>query len=138
MPYIRADMADIRVTVDGQPYGDSWMSVEGANLTADITKTRPGGMGREVAVGGQATRDDVTVSIQLSDVVLGWHKRLESKVGNVRAKVALNFLGPNRLPTGITQTVVGVLAGANLPDMSADSADIALYQIVVALDEHAA
>lgn len=137
MPYIREDQADIRVSVDGVAYGDSWKSVEGGNLEADDSKTRPGGMGREVALGGPASRDDVTVATQLTDVVLGWHKGFESKVGNGRVKVAYTFLGANRLRIGPTHTVTGVLKAANLPDFDSESSDPGMYEIIVSSDEQA-
>jgi hypothetical protein len=137
--YIREDQADIRVSIDGVPYGDSWYSYEGAILTKDVSKTRPGGMGSEVAVGGQATREDVTCTIQFTDVVAGWHKRLESLVSrDTRAKVALNWLGPDKMPIGVTDTVVGVLASAQKPNVTSESGEVSFYTIVVSLDEQAA
>src|SRR3954462_6344610 len=38
---------------------DTW---EGANVTADNTKHRRGGMGEQVAIGGPVTIEDLTVS----------------------------------------------------------------------------
>lgn len=136
MPYIRESQADIRFSLEGVPYGDSWFSWEGANLTAEIAKTRPGGMGDEVAVGGDPSRDDVTITIQFSDIVAGWHKLFESMVGWGEAHVSLNFLGPNKVPLGITQTNIGVLGAATLPNFAGDGGgNQAFYTVVVALDE---
>jgi hypothetical protein len=110
MPYITGNQADIRVSVDGVPFGDSWRHIDGANLTADVGKTRPGGMGREVAVpGGSASRDDVTVAYQ--------------------------FLGPDRVPVGPTHTVKGVLSGCSLPEFESGDGDVGDYEITVVLDE---
>jgi hypothetical protein len=138
VPYIRGDQADIRVSVDGVPYGDSWRHVDGGSLEADDAKTRPGGMGREVAVGGPAQRNDITVGIAFDDVVAGWHRTFESKVGNGRVKVAYQYLGPDRAPIGPTHTVKGVLKAANMPEFESDSSDVEDYEIVVSCDELAA
>jgi hypothetical protein len=138
MPYIREDMADIRVSVEGTGLGESWATAEGANLEADDAKTRPGGMGREVSVGGPASRDDLTATIQFSDVVATWHKWLESLVGVGRVKVAYTFLDKNRTPTGASHTIVGTLKSATLPDVDASSSDVAFYTVVVSCDEQAA
>jgi hypothetical protein len=136
MPYITGNQADIRVSVDGVPFGDSWRHIDGANLTADVGKTRPGGMGREVAVpGGSASRDDVTVGIGFDDVVAGWHAILEGKVNVGRVKVAYQFLGPDRVPVGPTHTVKGVLSGCSLPEFESGDGDVGDYEITVVLDE---
>jgi hypothetical protein len=124
MPYIREDMADIRVTVDGVPYGDSWYSVEGGNLEADDSKVRPGGMGDEVSLGGPASRDDVP---------------LETKViEDAPTKVAYTFLNRLKQPIGISHTVTGTLKGVTIPDMDTGSSDAAMYELVISCDERAA
>src|SRR3954452_11975695 len=119
--YIREDMADIRVTIDSKTYGDSWKQVSGGNLTADDAKTRPGGMGREVSAGGPASRDDLTVRIQMSDIVALWHPHFENLTGWGRVKVGLSWLGPNRVPLGTGITRVGTVKAPNLPDMGGGS-----------------
>jgi hypothetical protein len=106
MPFIREDMADISVSIMNAagtyvPYGDSWFSVEGGNLEADDAHTRAGGMGNDVSLGGPAARDDVTVAVQLSDVVIGWHKTLEQRViESAPAKVSYTFLNRLKQPLG--------------------------------------
>lgn len=139
MAFIREDMADIRVSVDGQPYFEAWFSVEGGNLAANNGKTRPGGMGKEVSLGGPASRDDVTVKIQLTDVVIAAHKTLEQKVSeSAPMKVAYTFLDRLRSPQGASHTVVGTIQSAFLPDMTGDSSDAAFYTIICGADEQAA
>jgi hypothetical protein len=137
VPYIREDQADIRVSVNGVPYGDTWNTYEGGDLEADDAKGRAGGMGKQVSAGGPAARSDVTVGIELTDIVAGWHPALEAAVGGGKARVSLHFLGPDRLPNGQTHTVTGTLKAANLPTMG-DGSDIANYQLVVSCDEQAA
>jgi hypothetical protein len=145
VPFIREDMADIRVSVADaggtlHPYGDSWHSVEGGNLESDDAKVRPGGMGNEVSLGGPASRDDVTVSIPLTDVVVGWHKTLEQRViEDAPTKVSYTFLNRLKQPiTGATHTVTGRLKSAVIPDMDTGSSDAAMYEIIVSCDEVAA
>jgi hypothetical protein len=137
MAYIREDQADIRVRVNGQPYGDSWRMAEGGNLTADDAKTRPGGMGREVSAGGPASRDDLTVQTQFTDVVAGWHPRLENLVGIGSVEVAINWLNPDRSASGRGRTIKGTLKEATAPDHG-DGADVGMYRIVVSCNEQAA
>lgn len=137
MAYIREDQADIRVSLEGVPYGDSWKEAEGGNLEADSAKARPGGMGREVSAGGPASRSDLTVRTNMSDVVATWHPTFEAGVGWQPVRVTLAWLNPDRTPTGATTTKRGTLKAANLPDMGG-GADVALYEIVVDCDELAA
>jgi hypothetical protein len=139
MPYIREDMALIQVTIDGSLFpqdGGSWYSVEGGNLEADDSHVRPGGMGDEVSLGGPASRDDVTVTLPLTDVVTTWHTTLEAAVRNdAPVKVAYTFLNRLKQPMGSTHTITGTLKSAVLPDMDASSGDAAMYQIIVSCDE---
>jgi hypothetical protein len=137
MTYIREDQAFISVSVEGVPYGGSWTEAEGGNLEADDAKTRPGGMGREVSAGGPASRDDLTVRIQMSDIVALWHPHFENLTGWGRVKVGLAWLGPNRVPLGTGITRVGTVKAPNLPDMGGGS-DVGMYELVVSCDEQAA
>jgi hypothetical protein len=140
MTYIRQDQADIDVSIGPdagsmRPYGDAWATVEGGNLSAEDSKTRPGAMGAEVSIGGPASRDDVTCTIQMSDVVIGWHKSLEAMVGWGRVKVSYRFLRNKQSGYSTTHTVLGTLKSAFLPDMDSGGAEQAFYTIVVSCDE---
>lgn len=132
--FIREDMADIRVTLNGLPYGDSWKEAEGGNLEADASKARAGGMGREVSAGGPASRSDLTVRTNMSDVVATWHPSFEDAVGNGDVRVSVNWLGKNRVPLGTSTTRRGTLKAANLPDVGG-GAEVGMYEIVVDCDE---
>lgn len=143
MPYIREDQAEITVRVmnpQGQyeSFFESWYSAEGAGLETDSSKTRAGGMGDEVALGGQTSRGDVTVSIQLSDLVLNKHSVLEQRViEDAPVEIGFVFLDRLKQPYSTTQTVHGVLTAATLPDVTQGSHDAAMYQITASLDERA-
>lgn len=130
-------MADIRVWIDNVPYFDAWASVSGGNLEAEESKTRPGGMGREVSAGGPASRGDMTLQIQMSEVIAAAHPRIESLVGPGRVRVGINWLGTNRVPLGTGTTRQGTLKAATLPDMESRGAAVGMYEIVVSCDEQA-
>jgi hypothetical protein len=135
--YIREDNADIRVSLAGVAYGDSWKEVEGGNLTADDVKTRPGGMGYEVSAGGPASREDLTVRTQFTDVVATWVPIHEALVGNGVGIVGVTWLGPDKIPTGMTRTRKGTLKAVNPPDMGGGN-DVGLYELVFSMNELAA
>ena len=141
MAYIRQDEADIRLTVDNIAYGDgnSWISYSGAKLTTAGAKTRVGGMGPEVELGGPPTRSDVTITTQASDIMAGQHSKLEARVGKGTARVSLQFLDANGVAIpGAAFTVQGKLSGAELPDMTNDTPNVGVYTVTVALDQLAA
>jgi hypothetical protein len=94
-------------------------------------------MGREVSAGGPASRDDLTVRTNMTDIVATWHPTFEAGVGFAPVRVTIAWLNPDRTPTGMTTTRRGTLKGANLPDMGG-GADIGMYEIVVDCDELAA
>jgi len=131
MALIREDQADIRVWVNNVPYGDSWATAEGGNLEADAVKTRPGGMGRQVSAGGPAERDDLTVSIQFSDVVANWIPTLESVVGGGEVTVGISWMLPNRLPSGRGKTIRGTLGAVRTPDHDANASAMGFLELVV-------
>jgi len=141
MPYIREDMAHITVTVMNEAgawvqYGDSWYSVEGGNLESDDSKTRPGGMGDEVSIGGPSSRDDITCTIQLTDVVIGWHKALERAVKfDAPAQVQYQFKDRLRNSYPVTHTVTGTLKSAFMPDMDTGGNEAAMYSVILSCDE---
>jgi hypothetical protein len=92
-------------------------------------------MGNEVSIGGPASRDDVTCTIQMTDVVIGWHKSLEAMVGWGRVKVSYRFLRNKNTGYSTTHTILGTLKSAFLPDMDAGGAEQSFYTIVVSCDE---
>jgi len=140
VPFIRQDQAYISFSVMNEagayiPFGDAWYSIEGGNLASDDSKTRPGGMGSESSLGGPSSRDDATLTIQLSDVVLTWHKTLETRViQDAPCMAAYQFKNrlKNSYPT--THTITGTLKSAFMPDMG-DGNDPAMYTVIISCDE---
>jgi hypothetical protein len=137
--YIRDDEADIRLTVDGVPYGGPWATYAGAALTAAGSKTRPGGMGKQVALGGPATRSDCTLTIQNSDTMVASHPKLESRVGKGKCLATVTYLDSegNVIP-GAQFRVTGRLKTAELPGQNYDSPNVGMYTVVIDCDEVAA
>jgi hypothetical protein len=136
--FIRSDQADIYVTINGVQYGGSWATYAGGVLSAADAKTRSGGMGSEVSLGGPASRSDATVTIQLDATVCGWHPTIESYTGrgDVAAKVTIQYLNPDKsVMTGAQFSRVGTVKEAALPDSTYENGDAVFYTLVLSLDE---
>jgi hypothetical protein len=138
MTYIREDQADIAISVDGRAYGDgnSWATYTGGALTAADAKTRAGGMGKEINLGGPAARGDATLTIQNSDVMVGQHPQLEDRVGKGRAVISIQYLDIEGVAIpGASFRVTGRIKEAHLPDYNFDSGTQGMYTVVVGCDE---
>lgn len=136
--YLRQDQADIRFQCDGVNYGDgnSWYSFTGANVTSAGSKTRPGGMGHEVELGGPSTRADATIEIQNSDIMAGQHPTLEGKIGRGSCRISVQYLDDygTAIP-GANFAVKGKLKEARLPESHTEQAAVGMYSVIVACDE---
>jgi len=136
--YIRDDEADIRFFCDEKEYGDgeSWATYAGGALVAAGSKTRPGGMGKQKAQGGPATRGDVTLTIQNSDTMVGQHGTLESRIGKGNARAVITYLDDegNTIPQA-QFIVTGKLKEASLPGQNYDSPNVGFYTVVIDSDE---
>lgn len=141
MPYIREDQAYISFSVADEsgayiPFGEAWYSIEGGNLESDDSKTRAGGMGDEFSLGGPSSRDDATLTIQLSDVVITWHKTLETRVRqDAPCKASYQFKNRLKQAYGTTHTIYGTLKSAFLPDMDTGGNEAAMYSVIMSCDE---
>lgn len=139
--YIRQDQADIWLQVNGVSYGngDSWATYTGAALSSAGAKTRPGGMGTEVELGGPSTRADCTITTQNTDIMAGQHKALESMIGKGDALITIQYLDDyGAAIPGARFGVRGKLKEATLPDVQWETPAAGMYQVVVACHELAA
>jgi hypothetical protein len=139
--YIRQEQADIRFQVDGVNYGDgnSWFSLTGAQLTAAGAKTRPGAMGKEVELGGFATRSDAVIEIQNSEIMVGQHPALEHAIGKGHCRISVQYLDDyGNAIGGASFTIKGMLKGAHLPESHTENAAVGMYTATVGCDELAA
>lgn len=138
MAFIQEWQADIRLSVDDVPVGDSWATYSGATLVVQNVKTRPGNMGREVDTGGPASRDDCTLTTQLTEPLAAVHPTLETKL-NKRAKATITWKDKDRNPVpGSTFSVVGTFKSCDLPNSDASSGTVGMYTVVIGCDEIAA
>jgi hypothetical protein len=126
--FIREDMATINVALNGVPFGATWKEVEGGNLEADV------GMGREVSAGGPASRTDLTVRTNMTDVVASWLPSFENEVGVGDVAVTINWLDRRRGLIGVSTTRKGILQAANVPNTGTGS-DVGMFEIVVDCNE---
>ena len=134
--YIREDQADIRITIDGVPYFDSWATYSGGDLTATDAKTRPGAMGKEVSCGGPPTRSDITCTVQWSDVVLASFNDLEATVGKGAAKVSVNWLDKNGVAIpGALFAKTGTVKSVSDAKYDHNGNAIGMLTLVVSADE---
>lgn len=134
MPYYREDQAHITLKVGTKVYADSWKTFSGGDLTADTQKTRPGGMGDEVDVGGEASRGDVTITRQMTDITAGWKGELEDAVGVAEALVTVKLLNRDKTASVNTETYSGTLKGVNPPDRGGGSA-VTMLTVVIGCHE---
>jgi hypothetical protein len=135
--FIREDNADVRVSIDGKPYFGSWRTYQGADKTANTSKTRPGAMGDEVDVGGPPTRNDCTCTIQWNENVLGKYKELDNKVGWADVTITVTWLNrKTKAPfDGASFTKTGTLKGCSDPNFDSNGNAVGELTIVVGMDE---
>jgi len=134
--FIRSDMADIGVKVDGQPFGGMWATYEGGALEADDQKTRPGGMAKQVAIGGPTSRADVTVTTQFTDLIAQKAQLIEERSGRGSLEITVTYMDTdgNRVH-GFTRT--GFVKSVAIPDVDVNSGDVAFLTLVGSMHEEA-
>lgn len=108
---------------------DTW---EGANVTAENTKHRRGGMGPQVAIGGPVTIEDLTVSrdydLTRDNKNAHW---LSTAVGRARVVAKKTYLDEDGFAFGDPIVITGILIGYNEPNSDSDSGDIAMFELVI-------
>ena len=111
MPELRADQAAIHASVEGSTLDKNvWTSMEGGDMTATDTKTRPGGGGAEISLGGPRSRSNCTITRQYSnDVLHALVPQLERLCGEAAMHVGWTPLDADNNPNGSTHTISGKL-----------------------------
>jgi hypothetical protein len=109
-----------------------WDTWDGAGVTADNTKHRRGGMGQQVAVGGPATIDDLTIGrdYDLKRDNPNAHF-LANSVGGAQVVAKKTYLDANGFAFGDPIVITGVLIGYTEPPGDSDSGDISMVEIVI-------
>jgi len=133
--FIRADMADIRVKLDDRPQGGMWATYEGGALEADDQKTRPGGMQRQIAIGGPTSRGDVTVTTQFTDGIAKLAKDFENRSGRGKLSISVTFLDPDGVATGPSFTRSGIVKSVQIPDVDVNTGDVAFLTVIGSMHE---
>jgi hypothetical protein len=133
MPQLREDQAAIHVTVTGSSLDKNvWASMDGGDIEATDTKTRPGGMGDEVNLGGPPSRSDCTVERQYTnDVLHPLIAQLEALGGNAAMKVSWTPLDGDGNPNGSTYSITGVLKGIKKPKWDANTSGTAFLTLTM-------
>lgn len=136
MPKLRADQAAIHVTVTGSKLDKNvWTSMDGGDMQATDTKTRPGGMGDEVSLGGPQTRTDCTVTRQYTnDVLHPIFPTLEALCGNGSMQVGWTPLDADGNKDGSTYTIKGILKEVTRSKLDANATEAVFLTLVMSCD----
>ena len=124
----------VTVVVDGVSLG-TWISKSGGQTEADGQKTRLGGMSSEIALGGPASTENVTVSRLFDTYMQTKYKDLRSGVGRFSMSVTHTPLGNNKQPSGPSETFTGVLNRVTPPEADDNSADTAMIELEMLSNE---
>jgi len=124
----------ITVAVDGVPLG-VFDQRSGGQSTAEVSKYRPGGMGRQKSRRGLPEPSDLTVSREFEfdrDIDLAaW---LRTRVGRGQVSVNSQPLDDNANPTGRPTTWTGTLNSVDTGDEDSNSTDGRMLELVVVVD----
>jgi hypothetical protein len=133
----RESQGNITVVVNGVSLPtSSWATLAGGDAAAGSNKTRPGGMGKGVELGGQVVRTDATVTRQWSDALIAVYYDLDGSAGNTVASVSFTPLNLNKSMSGQPSfTWTGILLTVTPPPVSAESDTAAFLSIVIGLNE---
>lgn len=129
----RQNEINVTVTFKGEKRDlgvfDTW---EGANVTADNTKHRRGGMGPQIAIGGPVTIEDLTISRDY-DLTRDnpHHHWLAGAVGRGIVVATKQWLDSDGVKFGKPVVITGVLIGFNDPEGDSDSGDVSMFELVV-------
>lgn len=131
----RQDQSSVSLTVDGQSMPFIHSKREGGNTTSDDNKSFPGGMRPQVAHGGPAVVENVTLAGQFTPErdheALRW---LRSRVGKGKAVVTEQQLDVDGNAFGRPDTWTGVLMSVSTGDYDASSGEPRELEIEISTD----
>jgi hypothetical protein len=133
MPQLRADQAAIHASVDGSGLDKNvWTTMDGGDMTATDTKTRPGGMGDEITLGGPRTRSDCTITRQYTTGMLhGLFPTLERLCGNASMSVSWTPLDGDGNTNGETHGISGKLKEVMRGKFDANASEAVFLTLVM-------
>jgi hypothetical protein len=115
----------------------SWSSLQGGDLEAEDTFTRPGGMLPGINLGGPTKRTDVTVMRQYTADLHAFLVDLENACGNTRAWAAFTLLDSDGNKQPHTVTLTGVLKTVQKPNFNSEAAAAIFLGLVIGCDTQA-
>lgn len=136
MPKLRADQAAIYVAVYDQTGTNVldtnvWATIEGGDMTATDTKTRPGGMGDEESLGGPRSRSNATLTRQYTnDVLHPLVPKLEALCGAGAAAISWKPLDADGNPDGDTHGISGILIDVQTTKRDANTSEAMFLTLV--------
>lgn len=132
----RVDQERCTVVVNGDLDLGVFDTFAGGEKKAEDTKNRPGGMGEEKSLGGNASRGTITVG-RLYDLErdLPLTKTLDALVGAATVGIVRQKLGRNKAPVGAPINYTGTLMGYTMPDHDSNSSDKAVFTLEISADE---
>lgn len=137
---MREDQWATYVTIDGTPVpgpGISWDATTGGDIDSDETKYRPGGMAKQISLGGNRTVANITVSKLLVEAT-DWAvlKTVQARVGRgAPMSVIRQPLDIDGNPFGDRLTYTGTLKTIIPPDHQSDGSAAGLWQAALSVDD---
>lgn len=138
--YAREDNFRVTVQVAGGPgaFGTTGVvfdTLAGGEVESEPTKYRPGGMGKQLTLGGPKSVSDITVGVIYDDLLHSSVSPLVSLTGKARMTVRFEQLDAEKQPKGNGITYTGVLIGVSRPDHDSEGSDVARLELTMGVDE---
>lgn len=119
----------ITLVVDGRPLG-VFDTFSGGEPSAEVQKSRPGGMGGERSHAALPTFGDVTVGRELDQQRdLELYRSLINRTGRAPVSASKQLLDENGAPVGRPLPYTGRLSGMTDPESDSNSNDLSMWQM---------
>lgn len=130
----RVDTWLVHLAIDNRFLG-TWDTFSGGEVDSEEAKYRPGGMSREISLGGRQTVGNVTISRYWDDQVNGWYPWLQTRVGKARATIIRYPMTADGVQLGRGQSYGGTLKRVQAPDHDSMGSDAALMELEITVDQ---
>lgn len=131
----RQDQARVTLTVDGRALPFVFSRREGGTVSSEESKSYPGGMAAQVAVGGPRTIENVTLAAQFVPQRDHDHIRwLQSRVGKGECTVSEQLLDVDGRAFGRPDTWTGVLMSTSTGTYDASSSEPRELELEISTD----
>lgn len=118
----------ITVQVDGDNLG-VFTYKSGGQTSAEDTKHWPGSMQPQIALGGPASVENVTVRKLWDPELRGKTARLRAKAGKASMTIVVQPLDADGLPQGSPEVYRGILTRVMAPESDAATAEAAFLEL---------